>query len=116
VPVLFNFSRRVKMDEALSCCLLPEERCQRASTLVSMRLTFPLTFSRMVIQYILTYMFLFFTVDHHLGRAVIMFGIPYVYTQSRVLKVCSHLLLYLLLSVGPSVCGPSVCPSVCLSD
>lgn len=25
--------------------------------------------------------------DHHLGRAVIMFGIPYVYTQSRILKV-----------------------------
>jgi len=26
--------------------------------------------------------------DHHLGRAVIMFGVPYVYTQSRILKVC----------------------------
>lgn len=26
-------------------------------------------------------------VDHHFGRAVIMFGIPYVYTQSRILKV-----------------------------
>ena len=24
--------------------------------------------------------------DHHLGRAVIMLGIPYVYTQSRILK------------------------------
>ncbi|KAI1295878.1 General transcription and DNA repair factor IIH helicase subunit XPD [Halotydeus destructor] len=24
--------------------------------------------------------------EHHLGRAVIMFGIPYVYTQSRILK------------------------------
>ncbi len=24
---------------------------------------------------------------HHYGRAVIMFGIPYVYTQSRILKV-----------------------------
>lgn len=24
--------------------------------------------------------------DHHLGRAVLMFGVPYVYTQSRVLK------------------------------
>uniref|UniRef100_T1IV49 General transcription and DNA repair factor IIH helicase subunit XPD n=1 Tax=Strigamia maritima TaxID=126957 RepID=T1IV49_STRMM len=24
--------------------------------------------------------------DHHLGRAVVMFGIPYVYTQSRILK------------------------------
>ncbi|KXJ30028.1 TFIIH basal transcription factor complex helicase XPD subunit [Exaiptasia diaphana] len=24
--------------------------------------------------------------DHHFGRAVIMFGIPYVYTQSRILK------------------------------
>merc|ERR1712130_786224 len=24
--------------------------------------------------------------DHHLGRAVLMFGIPYVYTQSRILK------------------------------
>ena len=26
--------------------------------------------------------------DHHLGRAVVMFGVPYVYTQSRILKVC----------------------------
>ncbi|XP_041351579.1 general transcription and DNA repair factor IIH helicase subunit XPD-like isoform X2 [Gigantopelta aegis] len=24
--------------------------------------------------------------DHHFGRAVIMFGVPYVYTQSRILK------------------------------
>ena len=24
--------------------------------------------------------------DHHLGRAVLMMGIPYVYTQSRILK------------------------------
>ncbi|XP_078592017.1 general transcription and DNA repair factor IIH helicase subunit XPD-like [Branchiostoma floridae x Branchiostoma japonicum] len=24
--------------------------------------------------------------EHHLGRAVVMFGIPYVYTQSRILK------------------------------
>lgn len=24
--------------------------------------------------------------DHHLGRAVLMFGIPYVFTQSRVLR------------------------------
>ncbi|XP_064622367.1 general transcription and DNA repair factor IIH helicase subunit XPD-like [Lineus longissimus] len=24
--------------------------------------------------------------DHHLGRCVIMFGVPYVYTQSRILK------------------------------
>ena len=24
--------------------------------------------------------------DHHYGRCVIMFGIPYVYTQSRILK------------------------------
>lgn len=24
---------------------------------------------------------------HHYGRAVIMFGVPYVYTQSRILKV-----------------------------
>ncbi|XP_046371417.1 general transcription and DNA repair factor IIH helicase subunit XPD-like [Haliotis rufescens] len=24
--------------------------------------------------------------DHHLGRAVVMFGVPYVYTQSRILK------------------------------
>ena len=24
--------------------------------------------------------------DHHLGRAVIMMGIPYVYTQSRILR------------------------------
>ena len=28
-----------------------------------------------------------FISDHHLGRAVVMFGIPYVYTQSRILKV-----------------------------
>lgn len=26
---------------------------------------------------------------HHFGRAVIMFGVPYVYTQSRILKVSS---------------------------
>lgn len=26
-------------------------------------------------------------VDHHFGRAVLMLGIPYVYTQSRILKV-----------------------------
>ena len=26
------------------------------------------------------------TTDHHYGRAVVMFGIPYVYTQSRILK------------------------------
>ena len=25
--------------------------------------------------------------DHHLGRAVLMFGIPYVFTQSKILKV-----------------------------
>ena len=24
--------------------------------------------------------------DHHLGRAVLMFGIPYVYTQSKILR------------------------------
>ena len=24
--------------------------------------------------------------DHHLGRAVLMFGIPFVYTKSRILK------------------------------
>ena len=24
--------------------------------------------------------------DHHLGRAVVMFGVPYVYTQSRILR------------------------------
>ncbi|KAI0210009.1 General transcription and DNA repair factor IIH helicase subunit XPD [Lamellibrachia satsuma] len=24
--------------------------------------------------------------DHHLGRAIIMFGVPYVYTQSRILR------------------------------
>ncbi len=24
--------------------------------------------------------------DHHLGRAVLMLGIPYVYTQSRILR------------------------------
>lgn len=24
--------------------------------------------------------------DHHLGRAVLLFGIPYVYTHSRILK------------------------------
>lgn len=30
---------------------------------------------------------------HHFGRAVIMFGVPYVYTQSRILKVRGHLCL-----------------------
>ncbi|VEL15152.1 unnamed protein product [Protopolystoma xenopodis] len=24
--------------------------------------------------------------DHHLGRCIIMFGVPYVYTQSRIFK------------------------------
>ena len=28
-----------------------------------------------------------FTSDHHYGRAVIMFGVPYVYTESRILKL-----------------------------
>ena len=28
-----------------------------------------------------------FVSDHHYGRAVIMFGVPYVYTQSRILRV-----------------------------
>lgn len=28
-----------------------------------------------------------FSLVHHFGRAVIMFGVPYVYTQSRILKV-----------------------------
>ena len=26
------------------------------------------------------------SLDHHYGRCVIMFGVPYVYTQSRMLK------------------------------
>lgn len=30
-----------------------------------------------------------FSIVHHYGRAVIMFGVPYVYTQSRILKVFS---------------------------
>jgi hypothetical protein len=29
----------------------------------------------------------FAVANHHYGRAVIMFGVPYVYTQSRILKV-----------------------------
>jgi len=32
--------------------------------------------------------------DHHYGRAVILFGIPYVYTQSRILKVSWFMCLY----------------------
>lgn len=32
---------------------------------------------------------IFFSIVHHYGRAVIMFGVPYVYTQSRILKVRS---------------------------
>lgn len=28
--------------------------------------------------------------DHNYGRAVIMFGIPYQYTESRILKVCDE--------------------------
>lgn len=32
------------------------------------------------------FVFLVYSV-HHFGRAVIMFGVPYVYTQSRILKV-----------------------------
>ena len=30
---------------------------------------------------------LYISIVHHHGRAVIMFGMPYVYTQSRILKV-----------------------------
>ena len=26
-------------------------------------------------------------IDHHYGRAVVIVGVPYVYTQSRILKV-----------------------------
>lgn len=48
---------------------------------------------------ILTEFFFLFT-DHHYGRAVIMFGIPYVYTQSRILKVSdrnlSHFKIFVL--------------------
>lgn len=33
--------------------------------------------------------------DHHYGRAVVMIGIPYVYTESRILRVrfCSQALV-----------------------
>jgi DNA excision repair protein ERCC-2 len=34
--------------------------------------------------------------DHHLGRAVLMFGIPYVYTQVRLLGLEIHLFQSLL--------------------
>ena len=35
-----------------------------------------------------------FLLDHHYGRAVVMFGIPYVYTQSRILKVFLYIYLF----------------------
>ena len=39
-----------------------------------------------VIIYKFIYLFTGIDFDHHYGRCVIMFGIPYVYTQSRILK------------------------------
>ena len=42
---------------------------------------------------------------HHYGRAVIMCGIPYVYTQSRLLRVCSSL-------SHPSLTVTIVCPII----
>jgi len=38
-------------------------------------------------------MYAFVWSDHHYGRAVILFGIPYVYTQSRILKVSQQFIL-----------------------
>ena len=43
-----------------------------------------------------------FSTDHHYGRAVIMFGIPYVYTQSRILKV--KLVVEFLQVIHAAVC------------
>ena len=42
-----------------------------------------------------------FSTDHHYGRAVIMFGIPYVYTQSRILKVNVNSFLLVTFSCFP---------------
>ena len=30
--------------------------------------------------------------DHNYGRAVIMFGVPYQYTENRILKVRDHII------------------------
>lgn len=61
------------MAGELFYCLLQEEKFQKELILVknltwNFKLQTPLT-------------------DHHYGRAVIMIGVPYVYTQSRILKV-----------------------------
>jgi len=34
--------------------------------------------------------------DHNYGRAVVMFGIPYVYTESRILKVLIYFFFQVL--------------------
>ncbi len=36
--------------------------------------------------------------DHHLGRAVLMLGIPYVYTQSRILRARLEYLRHAIVS------------------
>lgn len=77
--------RLVRTEEEQFFCLWREGRCLKELILVG-------TLSYSFFLYIentlkvFTYAVFFLTV-HHFGRAVIMFGVPYVYTQSRILKV-----------------------------
>ncbi|KAF6768646.1 hypothetical protein AHF37_08592 [Paragonimus kellicotti] len=44
--------------------------------------------------------------DHHLGRCVIMFGVPYMYTQSRIFKVSTpELIIFLYTNLCESHIG-----------
>lgn len=47
---------------------------------------------------------------HHFGRAVIMFGVPYVYTQSRILKVRTKSPPTTAATKRPSSTRPASCP------
>ena len=42
----------------------------------------------------------FVFVDHHFGRAVVMVGVPYVYTQSRILKVSCPAFVHVRVELG----------------
>lgn len=92
--------RPVRMAVEPSCCQWPAEKCPRESTSVSglgspppqvpaggsgCSCPPPPTPQAQLLQPrpVLA------PPVHHYGRAVIMFGVPYVYTQSRILKVSS---------------------------
>ena len=76
------------MDVVPYCCLSHAGKSLKGLTLVR---------TNVLLLWSVTFLF-DITADHHYGRAVVMFGIPYVYTQSRILKVAlgsdSSLLLF----------------------